>query len=93
MCGSSTSPLEYSPRRPVAITASASESVGDGYPDGGTGTAAGPPPPGGPSPDAFTRNLRAPMPLGRKVRLVMRNITIKIKTRQGCCGHPGEPGC
>jgi hypothetical protein len=39
------------------------------------------------------RNLRVPMPLGRKVRLVIRNTAIKAKTRQSCCGHPGEPGC
>ncbi len=93
MCESSTSSLEYAPRRPVAIAASDSGPVGDGSPGSGTGGAAGPSRPSGPSPDAFARNLRAPMPLRRKVRLVMRNVTIKLRTRQGCCGHPGEPGC
>jgi hypothetical protein len=34
-----------------------------------------------------------PMPLGPKIRLVVRNTSIKIKTHQQCCGHPGEPGC
>jgi hypothetical protein len=57
------------------------------------GSSATPPPLGGPSPDAFMRNLRVPMPLGRKVRLVIRNTALKAKTRQNCCGHPGEPGC
>jgi hypothetical protein len=38
-------------------------------------------------------NLRQPMPLGRKVRLVVRNMKIKVQTRKNCCGHPGEPGC
>jgi hypothetical protein len=93
MCGSSTSSLEYAPRRPVAITGPASGPTGGASPGDGTGGASGAPRPGGPGPTAFARNLRVPMPLGRKVRLVMRNIAIKVKTRQGCCGHPGEPGC
>ncbi len=46
-----------------------------------------------PSPSAFMRNLRQPMPLGRKVRLVVRNSALKVVTLKGCCGHPGEPGC
>jgi hypothetical protein len=93
MCGSSTPSLEYSPRRPVAIAVSASGPADGGDPDDSTGGAAGAPRPSGPSPDAFARNLRVPMPLGRKVKLVMRNAAIKVKTRQSCCGHPGEPGC
>ena len=47
----------------------------------------------GPSPDAFIRNLKQPMPLAEKLRLVARNTKIKIVTREGCCRHPGEPGC
>jgi hypothetical protein len=47
----------------------------------------------GPDPSAFLRNLKQPMPLGRKIRLVIRNNKIKFQTRAGCCGHPGEPGC
>ena len=45
------------------------------------------------SPSAAWRNLRKPMPIGEKMRLVARNTAIKIKTKQQCCGHPGEPGC
>jgi hypothetical protein len=42
---------------------------------------------------AIFTNLRAPMPLSRKVqRLVVNNWT-KIRTRSRCCGHHGEPGC
>jgi hypothetical protein len=33
------------------------------------------------------------MPWGEKIRLIIKNNFIKIKTRQNCCGHPGEPGC
>lgn len=53
--------------------------------DGGNG--------GGPDPSAFVRNLRVPMPAGRKIRLVVRNNALKIARLQSCCGHPGEPGC
>ena len=38
-------------------------------------------------------NLRAPMPLGRKIRLVIANNWYKIRTGSQCCGHPGQPGC
>jgi len=47
----------------------------------------------GPNPRAGLRNLLQPMPLGRKVKLLVRNGAIKFKTRSVCCGHPGEPGC
>ena len=43
--------------------------------------------------NAFVRNLRQPMPLKEKLRLVARNVGIKITRMQSCCGHPGEPGC
>ena len=46
-----------------------------------------------PNPRSLMSNLRQPMPLGRKVRFVVRNMKIKVQTRQNCCGHPGEPGC
>jgi hypothetical protein len=46
-----------------------------------------------PSLRAFFTNLSAPMPLGRKIKLLLRNNAIKIVRRQDCCGHPGEPGC
>lgn len=42
---------------------------------------------------AGLRNLRQPMPLGRKVRLVLLNTGRKIYRLKPCCGHPGEPGC
>ena len=48
--------------------------------------------PGG-DPRAALRNLRQPMPLGRKIKLVVRNTALKFRTGTGCCGHPGEPGC
>jgi hypothetical protein len=41
----------------------------------------------------FLTNLAVPMPLWRKVRLLLRNNAIKVAKRQNCCGHPGEPGC
>lgn len=28
-----------------------------------------------------------------KLRLVSRNSWRKMKLRQDCCDHPGEPGC
>ena len=99
MCGPSSS-LEYSPRRLVALAAPAPDASGPGVGWGGGGASGGgttgnpdPGPPTGPSPAASWRNLKMPMPLGRKIRLVVRNTSIKIKTRQPCCGHPGEPGC
>jgi hypothetical protein len=46
-----------------------------------------------PSPNAAWENLRRPMPLGRKLELIARNIGIRVTKRQTCCGHPGEPGC
>ncbi len=46
-----------------------------------------------PRASAFLTNLRAPMPTGRKVYLLVRNTATKIRTGKKCCGHPGEPGC
>jgi hypothetical protein len=46
-----------------------------------------------PSPRAFLTNLSVPMPLWRRVRLLLRNMAIRVVKRQNCCGHPGEPGC
>ncbi len=46
-----------------------------------------------PTARAFFTNMSAPMPLGKKLRLVFRNNWIKISRRQNCCGHLGEPGC
>ena len=108
MCGNAST-LIYSPRRLVAVAASGGgeaapsgatmTSAAPGHATGESSNRApesGPAPekPGGrPDPSAFVRNLKAPMSLGRKVQLVVRNTSIKIKTRQNCCGHPGEPGC
>jgi hypothetical protein len=47
----------------------------------------------GPTPSAFVRNLRQPIPLAEKLRLIARNTALKITRLQTCCGHPGEPGC
>ena len=38
-------------------------------------------------------NMKVKMPLRRKLYLLVRNNWIKIRTRQSCCGHLGEPGC
>ena len=38
-------------------------------------------------------NLRQPMPFWRKMELVVSNNLAKIRTRQGCCGNLGQPGC
>lgn len=38
-------------------------------------------------------NLRKPMPLAQKLRLVRRNVWIRVVRHSTCCGHPGEPGC
>jgi len=48
-----------------------------------------------PRPDmrAFFTNLAGPQPWTTKVRLLLRNNWLKIRHRQDCCGHPGEPGC
>jgi hypothetical protein len=39
------------------------------------------------------QNLRQPMPLTRKIRLVLRNNWRKARTLSDCCGNYGEPGC
>ncbi len=38
-------------------------------------------------------NLRRPMPLGRKLRRLVQNDRIKLRTRSSCCENHGEPGC
>ena len=32
-------------------------------------------------------------PLATKLRMVVANNLIKLRTRSSCCGHHGEPGC
>jgi hypothetical protein len=45
------------------------------------------------TPREVLENLRQPMPLKRKLYLILRNNWIKIRTRSTCCGNHGEPGC
>ena len=45
------------------------------------------------TPSETLANLRQPMPLGRKLYLIVRNTWLKIRTGSSCCGNPGEPGC
>lgn len=45
------------------------------------------------SPRAFLTNLEAPMPWPKKIRLLVRNLSLRIIRHQACCGHAGEPGC
>lgn len=42
--------------------------------------------------NVFT-NWRADMPLTQKLRKAIANTWTKIRTRSGCCGNYGEPGC
>ena len=46
-----------------------------------------------PSPSKAWANLRQPMPISRKLRLIGQNWAIRFRKRQDCCGHPGQPGC
>ncbi len=48
---------------------------------------------GRPDPGKFWENLRRPMPLGRKVRLLVANMWRRAVRLQDCCGHAGQPGC
>jgi hypothetical protein len=38
-------------------------------------------------------NLKQPMPFWRKLRLLVGNNLIKLRTRKGCCGNYDQPGC
>jgi hypothetical protein len=38
-------------------------------------------------------NVRQPMPLRRKLYLIVRNYLIRLRTASTCCGNYGEPGC
>jgi hypothetical protein len=46
-----------------------------------------------PSPRALFGNFRGPEPRSVKLRLLFKNMWLKLKNRRNCCGHPGEPGC
>lgn len=41
----------------------------------------------------FLTNLDAPYPLPTKIRMLVRNLSLRLLRLQTCCGHPGEPGC
>lgn len=91
-------PLQnYSPRVLVAVAVGSdgtpSGGEGGSEPDRGSGSGGGAPTQPYGTPSAAWRNLTQPMPLKRKTRLLVRNIRIRVKTRQQCCGHSGEPGC
>lgn len=45
------------------------------------------------TPGETLENLRQPMPLSRKLYLVVRNNWRKVRTLSDCCGNYGEPGC
>jgi len=32
-------------------------------------------------------------PFGVKLRMAVSNTLVKLRTRQACCGHHGQPGC
>lgn len=42
---------------------------------------------------AYLENLRADMPVSRKLAAVVRNMARRLFPPRTCCGHPGEPGC
>lgn len=47
-----------------------------------------------PDPKHFVRNWREyDGSFATKLRLMLKNEAIKVKNRELCCGHPGEPGC
>ncbi len=42
----------------------------------------------------FLTNLDAPYPLPTKIKMLVRNLSLRVVPRvQTCCGHQGEPGC
>ncbi len=41
----------------------------------------------------YFTNLGAPIPLPTKIKMLVRNMSLRIVKRQLCCGHDGEPGC
>jgi hypothetical protein len=48
----------------------------------------------GPNPRSSWRNLTTgDMPISRRLRLAVANTWSKVRHRQQCCGHYGEPGC
>jgi hypothetical protein len=43
--------------------------------------------------DFFTNWSEYEGPVGKKMRLAVRNRFVATALLRGCCGHPGEPGC
>jgi hypothetical protein len=44
--------------------------------------------------NAFLRNFSTyDAPLPTKLRVALANIWKKARTRSGCCGNYGQPGC
>ena len=41
----------------------------------------------------FLTNLDAPYPLPTKIKMLIRNLSLRVLRAQTCCGHAGEPGC
>jgi hypothetical protein len=38
-------------------------------------------------------NWRGPLPPWTKLCMALGNTWTKVRTRQNCCGNPGQPGC
>ncbi len=38
-------------------------------------------------------NWNQPLPTSVKLRMLSRNLWIRVSTGSSCCGHDGEPGC
>jgi hypothetical protein len=58
------------------------------------GSGGDPDPSGHPSLKASLDNWRdSPLSFPEKLALAARNTMIKMRRRQSCCGHHGEPGC
>jgi hypothetical protein len=50
--------------------------------------------PNRPSMGAFFTNWReSTLPVHKKLALTLRNQWTRLRKRQSCCGHLGEPGC
>jgi len=41
----------------------------------------------------FVGNLKKPMPLSKKLALVLKNNALKLVRLRSCCGNHGRPGC
>ena len=50
--------------------------------------------PGRPNFRALVSNWREyDAPVVTKLRLALRNASVRVMRRSDCCGHEGEPGC